>query len=46
MSDAQAAERLVVSQRTIHSHLRSIFRKLGVESRSAATRWAVDNHVV
>jgi DNA-binding NarL/FixJ family response regulator len=46
MSDAQAAERLVVSQRTIHSHLRSIYRKLGVESRSAATRWAADNHVV
>lgn len=46
MSDTQAAERLVVSQRTIHSHLRSIYRKLGVESRTAATRWAVDHHVV
>jgi DNA-binding CsgD family transcriptional regulator len=45
MSDAQVAERLVVSQRTVHSHLRSIYRKLGVESRSAATSWAVKNGV-
>jgi DNA-binding NarL/FixJ family response regulator len=45
MSDAQVAARLVVSQRTVHAHLRSIYRKLGVESRGAATRWAADHRV-
>jgi len=45
MSDALIAERLVVSLRTVHSHLRSIYRKLGVASRSAATRWAVEHHL-
>jgi DNA-binding NarL/FixJ family response regulator len=40
-SDAQVAEKLVVSLRTVHSHLRSIYRKLQVGSRSEATRWAV-----
>jgi len=45
MSDAQIAERLVVSLRTVHSHLRSIYRKLEVGSRSAATRWAVEHHL-
>jgi DNA-binding NarL/FixJ family response regulator len=45
MSDALIAERLVVSLRTVHSHLRAIYRKLGVSSRSAATRWAVEHHL-
>jgi DNA-binding CsgD family transcriptional regulator len=44
-SDAQVAELLVVSQRTVHSHLRSVYRKLDVESRAAATRWALSNGV-
>jgi DNA-binding NarL/FixJ family response regulator len=43
LSDADVAERLVVSPRTVHSHLRSIYRKLGVSSRSAATRYAVEH---
>ena len=29
--------------RTIHSHLRSIYRKLGVSSRRAATRYAIEH---
>lgn len=45
MSDAQIAERLVISLRTVHSHLRSIYRKLEVGSRSGATRWAVEHHL-
>ena len=40
LTDAEVADRLVVSRRTVHSHLRSIYRKLGVSSRSAATRYA------
>jgi predicted ATPase/DNA-binding CsgD family transcriptional regulator len=43
LADAQVAERLVVSLRTVHAHLRSIYRKLDVSSRSAATRYAVEH---
>jgi ATP/maltotriose-dependent transcriptional regulator MalT len=43
LTDAQVGERLVVSLRTVHAHLRSIYRKLDVRSRSAATRYAVEN---
>jgi len=39
MGAALIAERVVVSLRTVHARLRSIYRKLGVGSRSAATRW-------
>jgi DNA-binding NarL/FixJ family response regulator len=41
LTDAQVAERLVLSVRTIHSHVRSIYRKLGVSSRAAATGYAL-----
>ena len=43
LTDAQVAERLVLSLRTVHAHLRSIYRKLDVRSRSAATRYAVEH---
>ena len=45
LGDAEVAQRLVVSPRTVHSHLRSIYRKLGVNSRSAATRYAVEHEL-
>jgi DNA-binding NarL/FixJ family response regulator len=41
LTDAQVAERLVLSVRTVHSHVRAIYRKLGVSSRTAATRYAL-----
>jgi predicted ATPase/DNA-binding CsgD family transcriptional regulator len=43
LTDAEVAERLVVSIRTVHAHLRSIYRKLDVRSRSAATRYALEH---
>ena len=43
LSDAQVAERLVLSPRTVNAHLTSIYNKLGVNSRSAATRYAVEH---
>ena len=42
LTDAQVAERLVVSRRTVNFHLSSIYRKLEVSSRSAATRYALE----
>jgi DNA-binding CsgD family transcriptional regulator len=41
LTDAQVAEQLVLSVRTVNSHLRSIYRKLGVRSRTAATGYAL-----
>src|SRR5215212_3807819 len=43
MTNAQVAQRLFVSPRTIHRHLNSIYHKLGVSSRSAATRFALEH---
>jgi predicted ATPase/DNA-binding CsgD family transcriptional regulator len=46
LSNAEIAERLVLSVNTIESHLRSIYSKLGVSRRSAATRFALEHHLV
>jgi predicted ATPase/class 3 adenylate cyclase/DNA-binding NarL/FixJ family response regulator len=46
LTDAQIAERLTVSAHTVHAHLRSIYGKLDVTSRAAATRFAVEHHLV
>lgn len=46
MTDAQIAEELCLSPRTVNSHLRSIYSKLGVSSRSAATRFAIDHRLL
>ncbi|HUE28403.1 MAG TPA: LuxR C-terminal-related transcriptional regulator [Solirubrobacteraceae bacterium] len=40
LTDAEVADRLVLSVRTVHSHVRSIYRKLGVSSRTAAAGYA------
>jgi DNA-binding NarL/FixJ family response regulator len=46
LTDAQVAEQLIISERTVHSHLRSVYSKLGVSSRTAATRCAIDNNLI
>ncbi len=46
LTDAQVAEKLVVSPRTVNWHLTSIYSKLQVSSRSAATRYAIEHHLV
>jgi DNA-binding CsgD family transcriptional regulator len=42
LTDTEVAERLFISPRTVGQHLRSIYNKLGVSSRAAATRFAVE----
>ncbi len=46
LTDAQVAERLVISPRTVNTHLTSIYHKLGVDSRTAATRAPIEHHLV
>jgi DNA-binding NarL/FixJ family response regulator len=43
LSDAEAADRLLVGVPTVKAHVRSICRKLGIGSRSAAARFAAEN---
>jgi non-specific serine/threonine protein kinase len=45
-TDAQLAEQLVISIRTVQAHLRSIYSKLRVTTRTGATRHALDNHLI
>jgi DNA-binding CsgD family transcriptional regulator len=45
MTNRQAAERCGLSIRTVDAHLRSIYAKLGIKSRSAATRYAVEHNL-
>ena len=46
LTDAQVAEQLVISPRTVNTHLTSIYGKIGVSSRSAATRYAIEQHLL
>lgn len=46
LTDAQVAKQLVISPRTINTHLTSIYSKIGVSSRSAATRYAIEHHLI
>jgi predicted ATPase/DNA-binding CsgD family transcriptional regulator len=43
LTDAQIAVRLVISPRTVGKHVQSIYSKLDLHSRSAATRWALEH---
>ena len=46
MTNEQVANQLVISPRTVDTHLTSIYGKIGVSSRSAATRYAMKHHLV
>jgi predicted ATPase/DNA-binding CsgD family transcriptional regulator len=46
LTDAQVAAQLVISPRTVNTHLKAIYGKIGVSSRSAATRYAMEHKLV
>jgi DNA-binding CsgD family transcriptional regulator len=46
LTNAQIAERLFISPKTVSTHLGSIFGKLGVTTRAGATRFALENDLV
>lgn len=45
LTDAQIAERLIISPRTVNPHLTSIYGKIQVPSRSAATLDVIEHHL-
>jgi DNA-binding NarL/FixJ family response regulator len=45
LTDAQVADQLVISHRTVTTHLTSIYNKLTVNSRTAAMRFAFEHHL-
>ena len=45
-TDAQIAEHLVISPRTVNRHTTSLYSKLHVSSRAAATRYALEHHLL
>jgi len=45
-TDAQIAEHLVISPRTVNHHTTSLYSKLNVSSRAAATRYAHEHNLL
>jgi DNA-binding NarL/FixJ family response regulator len=45
LTDGQIAEKLILSPRTVHAHISTIYSKIGVTSRSAATRYAIEHNL-
>ena len=45
LTSAQIAVQLVIGVVTVNSHIRAIYSKLGVTSRSAATRYAIEHQL-
>ncbi len=43
LTDAEVGEQLFLARRTVNTHLTSIYTKLNVNSRAAATRFAVEH---
>jgi ATP/maltotriose-dependent transcriptional regulator MalT len=46
LSNREAAERLVVSEHTVHRHVANIYAKLGVSSRAAAVSLAAQRELL
>ncbi len=46
LSNAEIAEHLIISLFTVKAHMRSLYNKLGISSRSVATRYAIEQHLL
>ena len=46
LTNAEIAEALVISSRTVDAHLTAVYGKIGVKSRSAATRYAFEHKLI
>ncbi len=46
LTDAETADRLFISRRTVTSHLTNIYNKIGMGSRAAAAVWAKEHGVI
>jgi DNA-binding NarL/FixJ family response regulator len=46
LTNAEAAERLYISRRTVDAHVQRIYDKLGVSRRPEAVRFALDHDLV
>ena len=46
LTDAEIAGRLGISYRTVSTHLTSVYNKLGINSRVAAVRIAIENQLI
>jgi len=46
LTNSQVAQELVLSTLTVNAYLRTIYSKLNVASRAAATRLALENHLI
>jgi DNA-binding NarL/FixJ family response regulator len=46
LTNPQVAKELFLSPRTVQRHLNSVYKKLGVSSRAAATRFASEHQLL
>ena len=46
LTNAHVADQLIISLHTVNAHVRSIYNKLDVNSRSALTRFAIEHHLL
>jgi DNA-binding NarL/FixJ family response regulator len=46
LTNARIARELFISPRTVDRHLNSIYRKVGISSRAAATRFAAEHNLL
>ncbi|HZR40610.1 MAG TPA: LuxR C-terminal-related transcriptional regulator [Ktedonobacteraceae bacterium] len=46
LTSTQIAQQLMITPLTVNSHVRSIYSKLGISTRSAATRYAIEQNLL
>ena len=46
LTNAEVAKELFISSRTVNRHLNSVYQKLGVSSRAAATRFVLEHNLL